>query len=102
MTTVDRQVLGDNVCTFYAVDIKIERECYMYMWKYNISQSTLTKGAKIIFRIKNSRIKMPNKLCLSTYEHNFPEGTTKYWFGIMKPTDITQNTSEVHNAIFNQ
>ena len=54
------------------------------------------------YLINGERPAMPNKLCLSTFEHNFPEGTTKYWFGIMKPTDITQNTSEISNAIYNQ
>ena len=46
--------------------------------------------------------KLPGKLCLSTFEHNFPEGTTEYWFGIIKPTDVSQNSSEITNALYNQ
>lgn len=43
---------------------------------------------------------MPNKLTLSTYEYHFPEGNTEYWFGIMKPTDLTQNTREISATLY--
>lgn len=84
--------------TVYSIDIVVERPCYLNMYSYPVSVSL----KKIIFNLKDSRVEMPNKLCLSTFEHHFPEGTTTYWFGIMKPTDITQNTSEIHNAMYNQ
>lgn len=54
------------------------------------------------FKYSGSYHKMPNKLCLSTFTHNFPEGTTEYWFGIIKPTDVSQNSSEIANALYKQ
>ena len=86
---------------FATIDIKIERDCYMYIYRAPLVGS-VTRGGKAIFRVKGEYQKLPHKLCLSTFEHHFPEGTTEYWFGIMKPTDITQNTSEISNAIYNQ
>ena len=43
---------------------------------------------------------LPNKLTMSTYERIFPDGVTKYWFGIIKPTDVTQNSSEITTALY--
>jgi hypothetical protein len=86
-------------------DIVITESCYIPVYRASggaLISPTVRVGGKINIMIKEERQRMPNKLCLSTFTHNFPEGTTKYWFGIMKPTDITQNTSEISNAIYNQ
>jgi len=86
------------------IDILITKPCYVNI---NFIRSSLIsveieRGSKVHFNITDVRQKMPNKLCMSTYEHNFPEGTTEYWFGIMKPTDVSQNSSEIANSINNQ
>lgn len=38
---------------------------------------------------------MPNKLNLSGYVRKFPECQTEYTFGVIEPTDLTQNLSEL-------
>ena len=53
------------------------------------------------FPVNGSFIEMKNKLTLSTAEYHFPEGYTEYWFGIMKPTTLTQNTSVINNIVYN-
>ena len=65
------------------------------------TQPSYTEGTRMNLFISDQRQEMPNKLTLSTYEHNFPDGTTEYWFGIIKPTDVSQNSSEIANAINN-
>ena len=42
---------------------------------------------------------LPNKLTLSTVEYFYPEGYAEYWFGVICPVDLTQNTSEINNII---
>ena len=99
ITSDSQYIFVDNTPNNTAtVDIRVDKPCHLYTFSSN-SQGT---GGKITLIPKDSRQKLPHKLCLSTFEHNFPEGTTEYWFGIMKPTDITQNTSEIHNAMYNQ
>ena len=96
---------GSTGMNYPVFDIRIDRPCYMRMFESYITllgAKRYNVGGKLMFTIKNERKKLPNKLCLSTFEHNFPEGTTKYWFGIMKPTDISQNSSEISSALYNQ
>lgn len=43
---------------------------------------------------------LPNKLTLSTVEYFYPEGYAEYWFGIICPVDLTQNTSVINSIIY--
>ena len=44
---------------------------------------------------------LPNKLTLSTVEYFYPQGYAEYWFGIICPVDLTQNTSVINNIVYN-
>lgn len=41
------------------------------------------------------------KLCLSTYERNFPQGTTTYTWGVMASIDLSSSTSQITTALNN-
>lgn len=43
----------------------------------------------------------PQKLMLSTYVRNYPEGTTTYTFGQISGVDLASSTSEISSAIGN-
>ena len=89
--------------TVNSIELTITQSCYVKIKKIDIAigqTSSYTDLATLTFIVDNA-IMMPNKLFLSTYEHMFPEGITKYWFGIIKPTDVSQNSSEISNALNN-
>ncbi len=58
----------------------------------------LTVSSRMNF---NRNIILPSKAMLSLIEYKFPEHVTTYTFGISTPTDITQNTSIIKNALNN-
>ena len=41
----------------------------------------------------------PQKLYLSSYKHNYPEGTTTYTFGKIANSDLSQSTSQIYTAL---
>ena len=43
----------------------------------------------------------PQKLCLSTYEMHFPQGTTTYTWGVMASIDLSSSTSQIMTSIDN-
>ncbi len=43
----------------------------------------------------------PEKLLLSTYVRNYPNGTTKYTFGQIKSIDLSSSTSQIVTALYN-
>lgn len=45
--------------------------------------------------------KMYQKLCLSTFEKNFPEGTTTYTWGVMASIDLSSSTSQIYTSLDN-
>lgn len=45
--------------------------------------------------------RLVNKLTLSTVEYFYPQGYAEYWFGIVCPVDLTQNTSVINNIVYN-
>lgn len=53
------------------------------------NQSDLVNGEK------------PQKLCLSTYEMHFPQGTTTYTWGVMASIDLSSSTSQIMTSIDN-
>ena len=44
---------------------------------------------------------IPQKLCLSSYEHNYPEGTTTYTWGVMANIDLSSSTSQIVSSLNN-
>ena len=44
---------------------------------------------------------MPQKLCLSTFERHYPQGTTTYVWGMMASIDLSSSTSQIVSSIDN-
>ena len=43
----------------------------------------------------------PQKLCLSTFERHFPQGTTTYTWGVMASIDLSSSTSQINTTLDN-
>lgn len=43
----------------------------------------------------------PEKLLLSSYTRNYPDGTTEYTFGQIKSIDLSSSTSQIVTALYN-
>lgn len=98
---ISTHTVGDY--TLCGIEFTAKRSVYVKIASVgkSLGYTTYFNNGILTFYI-DRHIRMPNKLWLSTYEHKFPDGITEYWFGIMKPTDITQNSSEISNALYNQ
>lgn len=54
-----------------------------------LCRSTINSGSK------------PEKLLLSTYVRNYPNGTSEYTFGQIKSIDLSSSTSQIVTALYN-
>lgn len=62
------------------------------------SAETLLVSNSSVLEMGESR---PQKLLLSTYTRNYPQGTTTYTFGQISSIDLSSSTSELSSAIGN-
>ena len=75
-----------NVCAARSISSEAENVKSTAESTYAVNQG----GSKVI---------KPQKLIMSSYCHNYPEFTTKYWFGVIENVDLSQSTSNIRTHV---
>lgn len=64
---------------------------------YSIPDGFVISNRSVLY----SDVQIPQKLMMSTYTRNFPEGTTTYTFGQITKVDLTSSTSNLSSSVKN-